>query len=125
MPRGTSPAIKSMRPMPPVLAVSVLQQMTGAPTCVRRLFDREQTECGKVLETLTASGVRYSVEPGEALSVTAGGQALAIDQGWSKIYGIEGVAHVVLVDETRGMQKWAEQLSTQTTNHVTRENVKT
>ncbi|APE46028.1 glyoxalase (plasmid) [Sulfitobacter alexandrii] len=41
------------------------------------------------------------------------GFELAIDQGWSKIYGIEGVAHVGLVDETRGMQKWAEQKTVQ------------
>jgi lactoylglutathione lyase len=33
---------------------------------------------------------------------------LAIDQGWSKIYRIEGQAHVGLVDEARGMQNWAE-----------------
>lgn len=36
------------------------------------------------------------------------GFELAIDQGWSKIYRIDGQAHVGLVDETRGMQKWAE-----------------
>lgn len=36
------------------------------------------------------------------------GFALAIDQGWSKIYNIDGHAHVGLVDETRGMQNWAE-----------------
>lgn len=36
------------------------------------------------------------------------GFTLAIDQGWSKIYRIDGQAHVGLVDETRGMQKWAE-----------------
>jgi predicted enzyme related to lactoylglutathione lyase len=41
------------------------------------------------------------------------GFELAIDQGWSKIYGIEGVAHVGLVDERRGMQKWAEQKTVQ------------
>jgi predicted enzyme related to lactoylglutathione lyase len=34
------------------------------------------------------------------------GLTLAIDQGWSKIYRIDGQAHVGLVDETRGMQKW-------------------
>ncbi|KIN76120.1 VOC family protein [Sulfitobacter mediterraneus] len=33
---------------------------------------------------------------------------LAIDQGWSKIYRIDGQAHVGLVDEARGMQNWAE-----------------
>ena len=36
------------------------------------------------------------------------GLKLAIDQGWSKIYTIDGQAHIGLVDETRGMQKWAE-----------------
>lgn len=36
------------------------------------------------------------------------GLELAIDQGWSKIYKINGQAHVGLVDEARGMQKWAE-----------------
>ena len=35
------------------------------------------------------------------------GFALAIDQGWSKIYRIGGDAHVGLVDETRGSHKSA------------------
>jgi predicted enzyme related to lactoylglutathione lyase len=35
------------------------------------------------------------------------GFTLAIDQGWSKIYRIGGDAHVGLVDEARGMNKWA------------------
>lgn len=34
------------------------------------------------------------------------GLELAIDQGWSKIYRIDGQAHIGLVDETRGMQNW-------------------
>ena len=33
------------------------------------------------------------------------GLALAIDQGWSKIYRITGGAHVGLVDETRGAHR--------------------
>lgn len=41
------------------------------------------------------------------------GLELAIDQGWSKIYRIAGQAHVGLVDETRGMQKWAERKTVQ------------
>ena len=36
------------------------------------------------------------------------GLPLAIDQGWCKIYRICPGAHVGLVDETRGMNKWAE-----------------
>ena len=36
------------------------------------------------------------------------GLPLAIDQGWCKIYQICPGAHVGLVDETRGMNKWAE-----------------
>lgn len=41
------------------------------------------------------------------------GFELAIDQGWSKIYRIAGQAHVGLVDETRGMQNWAEDKTVQ------------
>ncbi|MGJ3264411.1 MAG: VOC family protein [Salinarimonas sp.] len=36
------------------------------------------------------------------------GFALAIDQGWSKIYRIAERAHVGLVDETRGMHRAAD-----------------
>lgn len=36
------------------------------------------------------------------------GFKLAIDQGWSKIYQIEGHSHIGLVDDARGMQNWAE-----------------
>ena len=36
------------------------------------------------------------------------GLPLAIDQGWCKIYELCPGAHVGLVDETRGMNKWAE-----------------
>lgn len=35
------------------------------------------------------------------------GLELSIDQGWCKIYRICPGAHVGLVDETRGMNKWA------------------
>lgn len=35
------------------------------------------------------------------------GLELAIDQGWCKIYRISGGAHIGLVDETRGMHRWA------------------
>ncbi len=34
------------------------------------------------------------------------GLSLAIDQGWCKIYRICPGAHVGLVDETKGMNKW-------------------
>lgn len=36
------------------------------------------------------------------------GFELAIDQGWSKIYLIEGQSHIGLVDDSKGMQHWAE-----------------
>ena len=35
------------------------------------------------------------------------GLKLAIDQGWSKIFEICPGAHIGLVDETKGMNKWA------------------
>ncbi len=46
------------------------------------LFQRDQTDCGKVLETLTASGVAYTLQPAEALSITAGGQPVVILPDW-------------------------------------------
>jgi len=36
------------------------------------------------------------------------GFTLAIDQGWSKIYLIESQSHIGLVDNSKGMQHWAE-----------------
>ena len=41
------------------------------------------------------------------------GLTLAIDQGWARIYRVSGAAHLGLVDETRGMQKWAAQKTSQ------------
>jgi predicted enzyme related to lactoylglutathione lyase len=35
------------------------------------------------------------------------GLVLAIDQGWCKIYRVADGAHIGLVDESRGMNKWA------------------
>ncbi|NVD43809.1 MFS transporter [Qipengyuania atrilutea] len=46
------------------------------------LFDREQSDCGKLLETLTASGVRYDVEEAEVLSLRAGETPIAIQPEW-------------------------------------------
>lgn len=46
------------------------------------LFQRDQTDCGKILETLTASGVAYRLEPGDTLAITAGGQPVAIAPVW-------------------------------------------
>ena len=34
------------------------------------------------------------------------GLSLAIDQGWAKIFRLAGGAHVGLVDETHGMNRW-------------------
>ncbi len=47
------------------------------------LFDREQTECGKILEALTASGVMYDRVEAESLSLTVGGQDVALEPEWS------------------------------------------
>jgi len=60
--------------------------VVSGPECVTdpfaELADREQTDCGKVLETLTASGVAYTLEPGDELSLSAGGQAIEIAPEW-------------------------------------------
>ncbi|MEL6878710.1 MAG: MFS transporter, partial [Pseudomonadota bacterium] len=58
----------------------------SGPQCVTdpfaELFDRDQTECGKILETLTASGVPYTLTEGSNLQLSAGGNAIAIDPVW-------------------------------------------
>ncbi|MDP5103704.1 MAG: MFS transporter [Erythrobacter sp.] len=60
--------------------------VVSGPACetdpFAELFQREQTDCGKVLETLTASGVPYQLVPSAELSLSAGGNAVAIDPAW-------------------------------------------
>jgi MFS family permease len=60
--------------------------VVSGPACVTdpfaELFQREQTDCGKILETLTASGVPYTLRMDSALSLTAGGEPIAIDPAW-------------------------------------------
>ncbi len=46
------------------------------------LFDREQSDCGKILETLTASGVPYELTPGDDLSLIVAGEPIAIQPAW-------------------------------------------
>ena len=46
------------------------------------LFDREQSDCGKLLETLTASGVAYEVMPGDDLRLSSGGAEITIYADW-------------------------------------------
>lgn len=46
------------------------------------LFGREQSECGRILETLTSSGVRYDVEPANELALSVGGAAITIAPEW-------------------------------------------
>ena len=60
--------------------------VVSGPECVTdpfaELADREQTDCGKILETLTASGVAYTLEPGGDLGLSAGGTPIAIEPEW-------------------------------------------
>jgi MFS family permease len=46
------------------------------------LFSRKQSDCGKLLETLTAVGVPYSVKEAPALALTVGGSPVPIDPVW-------------------------------------------
>ncbi len=46
------------------------------------LFSREQSDCGKVLETLTSAGVSYTLTDAGELSLSAGNNAIAIDPAW-------------------------------------------
>nr|WP_137678422.1 MFS transporter [Parerythrobacter lutipelagi] len=59
--------------------------VTG-PECVTdpfaELMDRQPSDCGKVLGSLIASGVTYTVEPGEEVSVSVSGDPIAIPAEW-------------------------------------------
>ncbi len=46
------------------------------------LFSREQSDCGKILETLTASGVAYTVTDASELKLFAGSEEITVDTAW-------------------------------------------
>ena len=46
------------------------------------LFDRQQSECGRVLETFTAAGVAYAIEEADELSVRIGEREIGIEDSW-------------------------------------------
>ncbi|MFO1256409.1 MAG: MFS transporter [Sphingomonadaceae bacterium] len=46
------------------------------------LFGRRQSDCGNLLETLTAGGIPYSVRDGGELQLSIGTQAVALDPAW-------------------------------------------
>ena len=52
------------------------------PDPFAELFGREQSDCGKLLDTLTSSGVRYELRDGGSLGLTVGGQPVALAEGW-------------------------------------------
>ncbi|MFM7404855.1 MAG: MFS transporter [Erythrobacter sp.] len=60
--------------------------VVSGPACetdpFAELSKREQTDCGKLLETLTASGVPYTLTAGPTVGLTIGGQGVAVDPVW-------------------------------------------
>ena len=60
--------------------------VVSGPACetdpFAELFQREQTDCGKVLETLTAAGVPYTLTAGNAVTLSIGGNAVPVDPAW-------------------------------------------
>ncbi|PEQ11232.1 MFS transporter [Novosphingobium sp. PC22D] len=46
------------------------------------LSGSSMSDCGRLLETLTASGVPYSIEQGSALGLTVGGESVALAPAW-------------------------------------------
>ncbi len=64
-------------------ATPVRVEGTGCSTDpFAELFDREQSDCGKILETLTAAGVAYSVSDASELKLFAGNEEIAINIAW-------------------------------------------
>lgn len=46
------------------------------------LFSREESDCGKILETLISAGVSYTLTDASELRLSAGGEPIAIDPAW-------------------------------------------
>ncbi|VWX57199.1 MFS transporter [Sphingorhabdus sp. 109] len=46
------------------------------------LFSREQSDCGKILETLTSAGVSYTLVDASELKLSAGNNPIAIEPSW-------------------------------------------
>ncbi|ASK87593.1 MFS transporter [Sphingorhabdus sp. SMR4y] len=46
------------------------------------LFSREQSDCGKILETLTSAGVSYTLVDTSELKLSAGSNPISIDPSW-------------------------------------------
>lgn len=46
------------------------------------LFSREQSDCGKILETLTSAGVSYTLVDASKLRLSAGSNPIAIEPSW-------------------------------------------
>ncbi|MEO9469229.1 MFS transporter [Parasphingorhabdus sp.] len=46
------------------------------------LFSREQSDCGKILETLTSAGVAYDITDSNILKLSAGENEIAVDPKW-------------------------------------------
>ncbi len=55
--------------------------VVSGPDCHYDIFASKQTACGMVMSDLAATGVRYSIEPGDRLRVTIGGAQVADPQG--------------------------------------------
>lgn len=56
-------------------------EVSGTGCSYNPFASRQATQCGQLLEDLTALGVRYDLEEGETLRVTAGGDTLALPPG--------------------------------------------
>ena len=60
--------------------------VVSGPECVTdpfaELLDREPSDCGKVLASLIASGVAYTVEEGDEVAVTVSAEPVAIPLDW-------------------------------------------
>jgi len=73
-----NPGLAQAAERTPVVATG--QNCTPDPFA--ELFGREQSDCGKLLDTLTSSGVRYNLREGEQLGLTVGGEPVALADSW-------------------------------------------
>ncbi|WP_370180178.1 MFS transporter [Alteriqipengyuania sp.] len=73
-----NPALDAAADRAPIVVTG--QDCTPDPFA--ELFGREQSDCGKVLDVLTSSGVRYDLQDGGELAVTVAGEPVSLVDTW-------------------------------------------
>ncbi len=89
--------------------------VVSGPECVTdpfaELFDREQSDCGKVLSALISSGVSYTVVERDQLGLSVAGDTIAVEPDWlesgeARTAGLQSALSDYGFDFSRQVPSW-------------------